>query len=177
MKYVLLFLEFLKIGLFAFGGGYGAIPLIRDCVVQNGWMDEAQLANMIAISESTPGPIMVNAATYIGNSQRGLAGAIVATVGVVLPAFMITVLVCALLSKFLKRGIVQNALSGIKPCLAGIILATGIFMAYQNMVSLTHGIVFACLSVILFGSRYIFKKNMSPILLICISAVIGIVFL
>lgn len=177
MIYLRLFLEFLKIGMFAFGGGYGAIPLILDCVVQNGYMEETQLTDMIAISESTPGPIMVNAATYIGNTTGGLLGAIVATAGVVLPAFIITIFACILLANFLKRSYVQNALGGIKPCLAGIILATGIFMIYRNTESLMQGIVLAILAVVLFFGNKLIKKEISPILFICISAVMGIFFL
>ena len=81
MIYLDLFLGFLKVGLFAFGGAYGAIPLIRDVVLSYGWLSDEALAYMIAVSESTPGPIMVNLATYVGSSQAGLIGAIIATVG------------------------------------------------------------------------------------------------
>ena len=76
MTYLLLFLEFFKIGMFAFGGAYGAIPLIQESILRNGWMDETMFANMLAISESTPGPIMVNAATYIGSRCAGVPGAV-----------------------------------------------------------------------------------------------------
>ena len=86
MSYIQLFVEFLKIGLFSFGGAYGAIPLIKESVVSLGWMDEAMFSNVVAVSESTSGPIMVNAATYIGNTQGGIPGAVIATLGVVLPS-------------------------------------------------------------------------------------------
>ena len=85
MIYLSLFWAFLRVGCFAFGGGYGAIPLIRDVVLSNGWMSDESLANMIAISESTPGPIMVNMATFVGSTQGGVLGALVATFAVVLP--------------------------------------------------------------------------------------------
>ena len=92
-----LFLGFLKVGCFAFGGAYGAIPLIRDVEMSYGWLSDEMLTYMIAVSESTPGPIMVNLATYIGSSQAGFFGAVIATLAVVLPSFLIILLVTALL--------------------------------------------------------------------------------
>ena len=93
MIYLDLFLGFLKVGCFTFGGAYGAIPLIRDVVLSYGWLGDEELTYMIAISESTPGPIMVNLATYVGSSQGGFFGALLATLAVVLPAFFIIILV------------------------------------------------------------------------------------
>ena len=98
-----LFIGFLKVGCFAFGGAYGAIPLIRDVVLSYGWLDDEMLTYMIAVSESTPGPIMVNLATYVGSSQAGLAASIIATLAVVLPSFLIILLVTALLKTALKN--------------------------------------------------------------------------
>ena len=92
MIYIELFLGFLKVGCFAFGGAYGAIPLIRDVVLSYGWLNDEMLTYMIAVSESTPGPIMVNMATYIGSSQGGFLGAVLATLAVVTPAFFIILL-------------------------------------------------------------------------------------
>ena len=103
-----LFLGFLKVGCFAFGGAYGAIPLIRDVVVSYGWLNEEMLTYMIAVSESTPGPIMVNLATYVGGSQAGLFGAVLATLAVVTPSFLIILLVTALLKTALKNKYVQT---------------------------------------------------------------------
>ncbi|MBQ6059400.1 MAG: chromate transporter, partial [Clostridia bacterium] len=131
-----LFIGFLKVGCFAFGGAYGAIPLIRDVVLSYGWLDEEMLTYMIAVSESTPGPIMVNLATYVGNSQAGLAGSILATVAVVLPSFLIVLMVTVLLKTLLKSPYVQAVLRGIKPCMIGIILATGVYMIWKNGVVL-----------------------------------------
>ena len=102
MIYLELFLGFLKVGLFSFGGAYGAIPLIRDVVISYGWLDDEMLAYMIAVSESTPGPIMVNLATYAGSSQAGFPGALIATLTVVLPSFLIILLIMALLETALK---------------------------------------------------------------------------
>ena len=100
MIYLKLFLEFLKIGAFTFGGGYAAIPLIRETVLMNGWMDDAMLSDMIAVSESTPGPVMVNMATYIGSTRGGIIGAVIATLAVVIPAFAFVLLLMLPLNSF-----------------------------------------------------------------------------
>ena len=113
MKLLVLFLEFLKIGLFTFGGGYAMIPLIKEAVLKHGWMDETQFLNMIGVSEVTPGPIAINMATYVGSTQAGFLGSLICTVGVVLPAFVIMLLVSILLKKFMKNRYVQSALGGI----------------------------------------------------------------
>ena len=179
MIYLELLLGFLQVGCFAFGGAYGAIPLIRDIVLGYGWLSEESLTYMIAISESTPGPIMVNMATYIGSSQGGFWGAVIATTAVVLPAFCIILLVMVLLNTVLDHPYVQAVLKGLKPCIIGIILATGMEMILHNClpelspdwkaIGLT-----AVLAAILFGSKYLFKKKLSPITLICIAAILGI---
>ena len=180
MIYLDLFLGFLKVGCFSFGGAYGAIPLIRDVVLSYGWLDDEALAYMIAVSESTPGPIMINLATYVGSSQAGLLGSAVATLAVVLPSFLIILLITALLTTALKNKYVQAALQGLKPCVIGIVLATGIYMVVQNCLSgasidiLSLGIA-AVLVAAMCVYKHIFKKKMSPILLIAISAVIGMI--
>ena len=99
-----LFLGFLRVGLFAFGGAYGAIPLIRDVVLSYGWLSDEALTYMIAVSESTPGPIMVNLATYVGSSQAGFLGAVIATLAVVRPSFIIILLVMIALKNLLKNN-------------------------------------------------------------------------
>ena len=176
-----LFIGFLKVGCFAFGGAYGAIPLIRDVVLSYGWLDDEMLTYMIAVSESTPGPIMVNLATYVGSSQAGLAGSLVATLAVVLPSFVIILLVTALLKTVLKNPYVQAVLRGLKPCMIGIILATGVYMICKNGLIVRNGTVLfrpllltLALGAVYFGSRRIKKGGISPILLICLSAVAGI---
>ena len=88
MMYLKLFWEFFKVSCFTFGGAYGAIPLIRDMVLGNGWITDERLSYMIAVSESTPGPIIINLATYVGNEQGGFSGSLIATLGVVLPSFI-----------------------------------------------------------------------------------------
>ncbi len=180
MIYWELLIGFLKVGFFAFGGAYGAIPLIRDVVLSYGWIGEEMLTYMIAVSESTPGPIMVNLATYVGSAQAGFVGALIATCAVVLPSFVIILLIMVLLKKALKNPYVQAILRGLKPCIIGIILATGIYMILRNCfpqtaVDWTALIMTAVLAVAYFGSRKIKKNGISPIGLIGISAVAGIV--
>jgi len=178
-----LFLGFLKVGCFAFGGAYGAIPLIRDVVMSYGWLSDEMLTYMIAVSESTPGPIMVNLATYIGSSQAGFPGAVIATLAVVLPSFLMILLVTALLKTVLKNKYVQAVLRGLKPCVIGIVLATGIHMVLRNCFGAIFAIkvnvqalmITVLLFVVMFGYKYLAKKKLSPILLILISAIAGII--
>ena len=185
MIYVDLFLGFLKVGCFAFGGAYGAIPLIRDVVVSYDWLNDEMLTYMIAVSESTPGPIMVNLATYIGSRQAGFLGAFIATLAVVLPSFLIILLVTALLKTALKNKYVQAILRGLKPCVIGIVLATGIYMVLKNCfvtisdvtVNLNAVIITALLIASMAGCKHLKKEKLSPISLIILSAVLGIIVL
>ena len=183
MIYLDLFLGFLKVGCFAFGGAYGAIPLIRDVVLSYGWLDDEMLTYMIAVSESTPGPIMVNLATYIGSSQAGFLGAVIATLAVVLPSFLIILLVTALLKTALKNKYVQAVLRGLKPCVIGIVLATGIYMILKNCfgtlcdaaVNTKAILITALLFASKIGYHRFRKKKLSPIGLIVLSAILGII--
>ena len=182
MIYLTLFYEFFKTGLFSFGGAYAAIPLIRDVVLSYGWLDEDTLTNMIAIGESTPGPIMVNLATYVGTSKAGLPGGIIATLAVVLPAFFIILLIMVLLRKALGNKYVQAVLRGLKPCIIGIITATGCYMILKNCIpplwtetpDLLPLTITAILGITYFGSKRVLKKKMSPIMLIVVSAFLGV---
>lgn len=176
-----LFWNFFVVSSFTFGGAYGAIPLIRDMVLSNGWLDEETLSYMIAVSESTPGPIMVNLATYVGSNQAGFWGALVATAAVVLPAFLVILLVMGLLKTAIKNQWVQAALRGVKPCVVGIVVATGLYMTVESLQ--TEGFfcpnfaavgVLAALLAVLGIYRRKTKKPLSPILLIVTSAVLGI---
>ena len=210
-----LFIGFLRVGCFAFGGAYGAIPLIRDVVLSYGWLDEEMLTYMIAVSESTPGPIMVNLATYVGSSQAGIPGALIATIirpdlrlavdrGIDMicnapcpvsylrikffeeilnrhaASFIIILLVTALLKTVLKNPYVQAVLRGLKPSMIGIILATGVYMIIRNGIVIQEKVILIrpliltlMLALIYFGSRKISKNGISPIMLICISAIAG----
>ncbi len=184
MIYVKLFLTFLEIGAVSFGGGYGMISLIREKVLTNGWLTEEALLNMIAVAESTPGPIAVNMATFIGSSQGGILGSLLATLGVVLPSFFIILLIAALIRNFLKYGGVKAFLGGVRPCVVGLILATAITMFMSNLLGFSkisgalsldfRGLlIFVVLAVFALVWKKLKKKKPSPILLILISAGLG----
>lgn len=180
MIYLELFLGFLYVGCFAFGGAYGAIPLIRDVVLNYGWLTEEELTYLIAVSESTPGPIMVNLATYVGSTQGGFLGSLLATTAVVIPSFVIMLLVTATLKYIIKHPVVQAVLRGMKPCIIGIILATGLYMMISHCVMENGAEIRAvCMTGILAIIMYVlprFKvKKPSPIMLIVLSACIGVV--
>ena len=183
MIYLDLLIGFLKVGCFAFGGAYGAIPLIRDVVMSYGWLSDEMFTYMVAVSESTPGPIMVNLATYIGSQQAGFLGALLATFGVVLPSFIIILVLTALLKTFLKNPYVQAVIHGIKPCIIGIILATGLHMIIENAsaAGLTLSgnwqelVIMAVIVIAMFIYYKVKKKNLSPIMLIAVAAISGIV--
>ena len=182
MIFLELLIGFLKIGLFSFGGAYAAIPLIREVVLSYGWLTEEKLSYMIAVSESTPGSIIVNMATYIGSAQAGVPGAIIATLAVVLPAFLIVILLTVLLKGLTKNSVFQSMLGSLKACVVGVILATGIYMILTNCIGSVHGIsidyaailMTAALGAVYFGSRKIVKNGMSPILLICLAGAAGV---
>ena len=178
-----LFISMLKIGAFAFGGGYAIIALLEnEFVTKRGWIDHGEFMDVVAIAESTPGPIMVNLATYIGSSQAGFLGAVIATLAVVLPSFLIILLVTALLKTALKNKYVQAVLRGLKPCVIGIVLATGIYMVFGNClgefsaikVNMQAIIITALLFAAIFGYKHFAKKKLSPIILIIVSAIAGV---
>lgn len=183
MIYWKLFRELFKVSLFTYGGGFGAIPLIRDTVLRNGWLTDEQVAHMIAISESTPGPIMVNMATYIGYEQAGFFGSLLATFAVVLPAYLVILLVLGILNHTIKKPAVQAVLRGLKPCVTGIVLATGLYMVIHNCVTFGNGItadlrailLTALLGLVMVLCPKLTQKKLSSIALILISAVLGMI--
>lgn len=187
MEYLLFFLTFFKIGLTSFGGGYGMISIIRETVLLNGWLTEETFLNMIAVCESTPGPIAINMATFIGSSRYGLIGSILATLGVVLPSFIIILIIVSLISNLLKKKVVRNFLNGVKPCVVALIIGTVIIMGMELILSFTNigdsiyinyiGIfILILLGLINFMYKKLFKSNMSPVIIILISGILGIIF-
>ena len=183
MIYLTLFLTFLEIGAVAFGGGFSMISFMRDACLANGWLTEAEFLNCVALAESTPGPIAVNVATYVGASQGGFLGAVVATIGVVLPAFLIVLLIVICLSNLLKYKGVRAFLDGVHPTLAVLVIGTGITMLAGQLFPSTNvtldwcvGAIFLLLALTSFLWRKWRKKPLSPILLILISGVMGVLF-
>ena len=178
MIYLELLLGFLEVGCFSFGGAYAAIPLIRDVVLKYGWLEEETLLYFIGVCESTPGPIMINLATYVGSSQAGILGSALATFAVVLPAFLIILGVVAIMDKFMTNPWVKAAMNGLKPGVVGVILATGLSLIYSNIVPTGIEwkalILTAVIAALKIGSKVIRKKKIAPIPLIGISAALGI---
>lgn len=184
MIYLQLFYEFFMIGLFTFGGGYAMIPLVREIVLEHEWLTEAEFYNFIGVCESTPGPIAINMATFIGSDQAGILGSVCATLGVVLPSFIIILIIAMVSSKFIKNKYVQRALKGIKAVVLGLIISTGIVFVIKTFgfvsldtfnFDLLSTIILISLAIVYFGYLKIKKKNMNAIVLIGISAVLGII--
>ena len=177
-----LFLTFVKIGAFTIGGGYAMLPLIREAVLAHGWIDETSLTNFIAVSESTPGPFAINIATYVGNQVGGIFGSFCATLGVVLPSFVIILIVAKCYDRFKESKIVKGIMTGLKPAVVGLIgaaifslllpvffpvgLSLSVFSASAFWVSLA---IFALCLVLAF-------KKVHPILLISLCAALGILY-
>lgn len=188
MIYLSLFITFFKIGLFTFGGGYAMISLMREAALLNAWMSEEQLLNFIAVSESTPGPFALNMATFIGSSQAGLLGSLSATLGVVMPSFIIILIVAALIHNLVKYAGFQAFMKGVRPCVVGLILSTAATLAITTFISVggvaEHEfsvnwkglVILAIVVAISLIYKHFKKKKPSPVLLILISAVLGIIF-
>lgn len=185
MIYLKLFLTFLEIGAVSFGGGYGMISLIREAVLGNGWLTESEFLSFIAVSESTPGPLAVNMATFIGSSQGGFWGALSATFGVVLPAFLIILLIAAVIRNLLKYAGVQAFLSGVRPCVVAMILATALTMALGTLLGFSalgsplspdlRGMgILLLLGAVHLGWKKLRGKAPSPTSMILLSAALGI---
>ena len=186
MLLLTLFLEFLKIGLFTFGGGYAMIPLIKEAVLKHGWLSEEQFLNMIGVSEVTPGPIAINMATYVGSTQAGILGSVICTVGVVLPAFVIMLLISILLKKFMKNRFVQSALHGIKFVAVALIAASALTIfadvlfpySINSGGSITPNVtaikIFILVIAGYFLLKILLKKKPGPLSIIIMSAIIGL---
>ncbi len=181
MIYLELFLIFLGIGAFTFGGGYAMLPLIQDAVAAKGWLTEEELVNFMAVSESTPGPFAINMSTYVGMEVGGLPGAVIATTGVVLPSFIIILVMAKFFARFKENVVVKGCMSGLKPAVIGMIgtavLSTGmtVFFPLGFTVAAFTTVSFICSLAIFGGSLVMALKKIHPIIIILISAVAGIV--
>ena len=174
MIYLELFLIFFKIGAFTFGGGYAMLPLIQQEVLSQGWMDLEQLVNFIAVSESTPGPLAVNLSTYIGAETGGLLGSFCATVGVVLPSFVIILLVAKFYQAFQTNTLVKGCMNGLRPTVVGMIGAS-LLSVGASAFPAAGGVMQWVLAAVLLGAILVAHwKKVHPILLIVGSAVVGI---
>ena len=178
-----LFLTFFKIGAFTFGGGYAMLPMIESEVEAHGWMSMADLVDFVAVSESTPGPFAVNISTYVGCSQAGIPGGICATLGVILPSFIIILIVAGMYDRFKKSFIVNGCMNGLRPAVIGLISST--LLSVGSTVFFPDGLsgialesftnaAFLCSLVIFVVCAVLALRKVHPILLICLSAVAGI---
>ncbi len=188
MIFLKLFLTFFKIGAFTFGGGYAMLPLITEEVLANNWLDSASLVNFIAVSESTPGPFAINIATYIGSQVGGefsvlggIFGAFCATLGVVLPSFIIILIVAKFYEKFKTNKVVAGVMTGLKPAVIGLIgsalvtMAATVFFPLGFAVSVFKTAQFyVSLGIFLVSVLLVFKK-VHPIVIILLSAALGII--
>lgn len=181
-----LFFTFFKIGLFTFGGGYAMLPLIEEEVVRNGWMDTSDLVNFIAVSESTPGPFAVNVSTYVGCEVAGVLGSLCATLGVIMPSFIVILVVAKCFEKFKSSKTVKGCMSGLKPAVIGLIANAVISIGrtaffpestYPNGISIAFvtDLAFYVSLVTFVLTAVLALKKVHPILIICLCAVIGIV--
>lgn len=178
-----LFWIFFKIGLFTFGGGYAMIPLIEEEIVGGGYITQSLLYDFIGIAESTPGPIAINMATFIGTNQHGVLGALAATIGVALPSFIIILLIATLGSKFLNSRIVNEAFKGLKPAVIGLILSVSFGLMVRGVLPDIQfsKLIFAFSNfnyknLIILGIVFVFvyaRKKTSPVQIILISAILG----
>lgn len=195
MTYLRLLWEFFKTGLFAIGGGMATLPFLKNIGLSTGWYSQTDLMNMLAVSESTPGPIGINMATYVGFTVGGVPGAIIATIGEVTPSIIVVLIVAAMLAKFRDSKLVSNALYGLRPASTGLIAAACIDVVLQVLLHVNSSTVSGALmkvfslagslsgrglvlaAVLLVLTNYIKQtKKLHPIVFIGLSAVVGILF-
>ena len=187
--YLQLFWEFFKTGLFAVGGGMATLPFLYDISNKTGWFTHAQLADMVAVSESTPGPIGVNMASYVGFVTGGVGGAVVATLGLIAPSILIVLIIAAFLKAFRDSKYVDGAFYGLRPVSTALIasalvtVAKVAFFSSQNFGDLTavlHGVEWKAVvlaAVLLLLTRYVPRvKSWHPIVFIGLSAAVGVIF-
>lgn len=195
MLYLQLFWEFFKTGLFSIGGGMATVPFLQDMAVKTGWFTSGQLADMIAVAESTPGPLGVNMATYVGyttgsvnGAAAGILGAIIATIGLVTPSVIVITIIAYFLQKFKESKYVKAAFYGLRPASVGLIAAAGFsiiliaFFGVDSIYELIANFSFnwkqiVLAAVVLVLTRWVPKvKKLHPIYFILFSAIVGIVF-
>jgi chromate transporter len=179
-----LFYTFLKVGLFTFGGGYAMIPLITEEVFNNAWVETTDvLIDWIAIAESTPGPFAVNIATFIGYEQAGVIGAIVATLGVIVPSFVIILIIAKAFTKFSTNIYVRGFLNGVRPVVPGIILSVGFTFVLKYVFEIENfkfsdfniEVGSLVIFVVIFVLSRLWKKA-HPVYLVAIAGILGILF-
>ncbi|MEG1254791.1 chromate transporter [Clostridium sp.] len=166
-----LYLAFLKIGTFGFGGGYAMLPLIqKEIVNHNGWLSQADFIDIIGISQMTPGPIAINSATFVGYRTAGVLGSIVATLGVVTTSFILISFANYFFNKFKNSKVLANALKGMRPALVGLIISVFLSLSLESYRDLNSIIIAVIIGFLLY------KTKIHPIIIIVIAALLGILF-
>lgn len=166
-----LFLSFLKIGAFSFGGGYAMLPFIeREIVTSNKWLSMPEFMDIIGISQMTPGPVAINSATFVGYKMEGIWGSIAATIGVVITSFILVSIISRVLTKFKNSVVIKSALLGMRPVLIALILSAFLGLAKESYVDLKSIVI-----TLIIGGLLLSKK-IHPILIIMIAAVLGVIF-
>ncbi len=173
-KIIELFVTFLKIGLFTFGGGYAMISIIEDnCVEQKEWITHDEMMNVTVIAESTPGPIAINCATFVGYKVAGMLGSVFATFGVVLPSFIIILIISFFLDNFLEIPLIANAFTGIKVAVGILIMNAGINMFKKMEKNLLPRVIMVCSLVTMFLIN-VFAWNFSSISMLVVAALVSL---
>lgn len=181
MIYLELFLTFFMIGLFTFGGGYAMLPLIQEQVIEKGWMTNEQIVDFIVVSESTPGTFAVNISTYVGNQTGGVFGGLCATLGVVMPSFIVILVVAKCLDKFRNSKVMNGCMTGLKPAVVGMIgsavisVGVTVFFSTGLSISVFSGLPFYISLVIFIGAMILAFRKMYPAIIIILSAIAGII--
>ena len=182
MIYLTLFWEFFKTGLFAVGGGLATLPFLSRMADTYPWLTQAQLADMVAVAESTPGPVGINCATYAGYNAAGVPGALVASLSLVLPSYIVILLIARALEKYRQNPLVESAFSGLRPAVTGLIAAAGWSVLEAALLSGGSGplglsyVALAVFAGLLILTNLPKLKDLHPILFIGLGAVCGLVF-
>ena len=184
MELLTLFYVFFRIGLFGFGGGYAMLPFIYESVQKFGFMDNAEFSNLLAVSQITPGPIALNAATYVGYSTSGILGGIVASLAVILPSLIIICIIAHFYDKYLESKIVEGIFTGIRPVTVGLLTSAVIFIGESSLFKAD----FTISNILEYGYRYINiiplcifivviflhgKFKLNPIIIMILSGLVG----
>ena len=184
MIYLRLFYEFFKTGLFSVGGGLATLPFLYEMSTKTGWFTTADIADMIAVSESTPGPIGINMSTYAGFTTAGVLGGVVASIGLAVPSVIIILIIAKFLEKFRNNRFVEGAFYGLRPASIAMITAAGLNVARVALVNMdalaagNYGEFFLWKAILLGVAIFIGQRKLkwSPVIFIAIAAVVGIVF-
>lgn len=180
MGFIRFILEFIKIGAFTYGGGLAMIPLLRSVAIEHSWLTNAEFANLIAIAQSTPGPIAINMATFIGFQQYGVTGAILASIAVILPAFLMALIVARFLNHFNEHPVVKATLIGLKAAVIGL-LATAtlqvalvsLYIEQGHVLNLFNGLDLKAVTLFLFFIGVIYRYKKHPIYYIVLAGFLG----